>query len=107
VVPNTAFGQPTMAVDTQIFRVANRYRTSLSGTTLRPPWRRKLLKSVPTQFLQDAHHLADPARTLRLQGRASPIARPAPSPICAADRRKTRAERREASPIMFCDRSAP
>lgn len=54
VVLNTAFGQPTMAVDTHIFRVANRTGLAIGKTPLEVE--RKLLKSVPPDFLQDAHH---------------------------------------------------
>jgi endonuclease-3 len=54
VVMNTAFGEPTMAVDTHIFRVAN--RTGLApGKTVRIV-EDKLLKFVPAEFLKDAHH---------------------------------------------------
>jgi endonuclease-3 len=54
VVLNTAFGQATMAVDTHIFRVAN--RTGLApGKTVRSV-EDKLLKFVPPEYLQDAHH---------------------------------------------------
>ena len=54
VVLNTAFRQPTMAVDTHIFRVAN--RTGLApGKTVRAV-EDKLLKAVPSQYLMDAHH---------------------------------------------------
>jgi len=54
VVLNTAFGEPTIAVDTHIFRVAN--RTGLApGTNVREVEER-LLKRVPTEFRQDAHH---------------------------------------------------
>lgn len=54
VVLNTAFGEPTIAVDTHIFRVAN--RTGLApGKDVRAV-EDKLLKVVPAQFLQDAHH---------------------------------------------------
>ncbi|MDX2427948.1 MAG: endonuclease III [Xanthomonadales bacterium] len=54
VILNTAFGQPTMAVDTHIFRVANRTGLALGKTPL--IIERKLLKSVPEQFLLNAHH---------------------------------------------------
>ena len=54
VVLNTAFGQPTMAVDTHIFRVANRTGLAIGKTPL--IIERKLLKSIPPQFLLDAHH---------------------------------------------------
>ncbi len=54
VVMNTAFGEPTIAVDTHIFRVAN--RTGLApGKTVRIV-EDKLLKFVPAEFLKDAHH---------------------------------------------------
>lgn len=54
VVLNTAFGEPTIAVDTHIFRVAN--RTGLApGKNVREVEDR-LLKRVPAQFRQDAHH---------------------------------------------------
>jgi len=54
VILNTAFGQATMAVDTHIFRVANRTGLALGKTPL--VIERKLLKSIPRQFLLDAHH---------------------------------------------------
>jgi endonuclease-3 len=54
VILNTAFGEPTMAVDTHIFRVAN--RTGIArGKTVRAV-EDKLLKSIPPEFLKDAHH---------------------------------------------------
>lgn len=54
VVLNTAFGEPTMAVDTHIFRVAN--RTGLApGKDVRAV-EEGLLKAIPGQFLHDAHH---------------------------------------------------
>jgi endonuclease III len=54
VVLNTAFGEPTIAVDTHIFRVAN--RTGLApGKDVRAVEDR-LLKVVPAEFMQDAHH---------------------------------------------------
>lgn len=54
VILNTAFGQPTMAVDTHIFRVANRTGLALGKTPLIIEL--KLLKSIPEEFLLDAHH---------------------------------------------------
>ena len=54
VVLNTAFGQPTMAVDTHIFRVANRTGIAPGKTPLAVE--KGLLKQVPKEFLQDAHH---------------------------------------------------
>jgi endonuclease-3 len=54
VILNTAFGEATMAVDTHIFRVAN--RTGLArGKTVREV-EEKLLKFTPPEFLMDAHH---------------------------------------------------
>lgn len=54
VVLNTAFGHPTMAVDTHIFRVGN--RTGLAkGATVRAV-EDKLLKAVPAEYLLNAHH---------------------------------------------------
>lgn len=54
VVLNTAFGQPTMAVDTHIFRVANRTGIAPAKTPLAVE--QALLKNVDPMFLQDAHH---------------------------------------------------
>ncbi|KAA9132499.1 endonuclease III [Marinihelvus fidelis] len=67
VVLNTAFGQPTMAVDTHIFRVSNRTGLAPGKTPLAVE--KKLLKNVPAEFLQDAHHW------LILHGRYTCIAR--------------------------------
>ncbi|HMB58122.1 MAG TPA: endonuclease III [Arenimonas sp.] len=54
VVLNTAFGEPTMAVDTHIFRVAN--RTGLApGKTVRQV-EDSLIKAVPPEYQMDAHH---------------------------------------------------
>jgi endonuclease III len=54
VILNTAFGEPTIAVDTHIFRVAN--RTGLApGKTVRQV-EEKLLKFTPEEFRRDAHH---------------------------------------------------
>lgn len=89
VILNTAFGQPTIAVDTHIFRVAN--RTGLArGKTVRAV-EEKLLKLVPPEFLRDAHHW------LILHGRYVCKARRPACPTCAiADlceyRRKTKRE---------------
>lgn len=54
VVLNTAFGQPTMAVDTHIFRVANRTGIAKGKTPLAVE--QGLLKNIEPEFLQDAHH---------------------------------------------------
>jgi endonuclease III len=75
VVLNTAFGQPTIAVDTHIFRVANR-----TGLAPGPDVRKvedKLEKVIPKEFLQDAHHW------LILHGRYVCKARKPECPTCA------------------------
>lgn len=54
VVLNTAFGQPTMAVDTHIFRVSN--RTGLAPGKNVDAVELKLLKVIPKEYLMDAHH---------------------------------------------------
>jgi len=54
VILNTAFGEPTMAVDTHIFRVANRIGLAPGKTVLAVE--KKLLKVVPDEFRVDAHH---------------------------------------------------
>ncbi len=54
VVLNTAFGQPTVAVDTHIFRVAN--RTGIAPGKEPREVEDRLLKFTPPEFLQDAHH---------------------------------------------------
>ena len=54
VVLNTAFGEPTIAVDTHIFRVANRIGLAKGKTPLAVE--QKLLKVVPDEFKHDAHH---------------------------------------------------
>ncbi|GAB4186101.1 MAG: endonuclease III [Wenzhouxiangellaceae bacterium] len=54
VVLNTAFGQPTMAVDTHIFRVSNRTGLAPGKTPLAVE--KALLKRVPEPFLRNAHH---------------------------------------------------
>jgi len=71
VVLNTAFGEPTIAVDTHIFRVANRTGLATGRTPLEVE--RKLLKAVPEEFRKDAHHW------LILHGRYTCTAR---SPKC-------------------------
>lgn len=74
VILNTAFGHATMAVDTHIFRVAN--RTGLApGKTVREV-EDKLLKFVPAEFLKDAHHW------LILHGRYVCKARNPACPVC-------------------------
>ncbi|HKB84487.1 MAG TPA: endonuclease III [Burkholderiales bacterium] len=54
VVLNTAFGQPTIAVDTHIFRVAN--RTGIAPGRNVVEVEKRLLKFVPEEFRRDAHH---------------------------------------------------
>src|SRR5690554_7297153 len=54
VVLNTAFGQPTMAVDTHIFRLANRINLAPGKTVLEVE--KNLLRLVPKEYLLDAHH---------------------------------------------------
>jgi endonuclease-3 len=54
VVLNTAFGHPTMAVDTHIFRVANRIGLAKGKTPLAVEL--ELLKNIESEFIQDAHH---------------------------------------------------
>ncbi len=67
VVLNTAFGQPTIAVDTHIFRVSN--RTGIAPGKNVDIVEQKLMKFVPTEFRLDAHHW------LILHGRYTCIAR--------------------------------
>lgn len=74
VVLNTAFGEPTMAVDTHIFRVSN--RTGLApGKTVRAV-EDLLVRVVPEEFLRDAHHW------LILHGRYVCKARKPECPAC-------------------------
>ncbi|WP_293267475.1 endonuclease III [Neptunomonas sp.] len=54
VVLNTAFGQPTMAVDTHIFRVGNRTKIAPGKNVI--DVEKKLLKVIPKEFLVDSHH---------------------------------------------------
>jgi endonuclease-3 len=71
VVLNTAFGVPTIAVDTHIFRVSN--RTGIAPGKDVDAVEHKLMKLVPAEFLLDAHHW------LILHGRYTCIAR---KPLC-------------------------
>lgn len=71
VVLNTAFGQPTMAVDTHIFRVSNRTGLATGKTVLAVE--AKLLERLPAAYLIDAHHY------LILHGRYTCKAR---TPLC-------------------------
>ena len=54
VILNTAFGEPTIAVDTHIFRVAN--RTGLAAAKTPDEIEDQLMKVVPEKYLLDAHH---------------------------------------------------
>ena len=67
VILNTAFGQPTIAVDTHIFRLGNRIGLAPGKTPLEVEL--KLMKAVPPAYLHDAHHL------LILHGRYVCVAR--------------------------------
>ncbi|HYN53175.1 MAG TPA: endonuclease III [Methylotenera sp.] len=72
VILNTAFGEPTIAVDTHLFRLGNRIKLATGKTVLEVE--KKYLKTIPKEFMQDAHHL------LILHGRYVCIAR---KPKCA------------------------
>ena len=55
VVLNTAFGEPTIAVDTHLFRLGNRIKLATGKTVL--DVEKKYIKTIPAEFMQDAHHL--------------------------------------------------
>lgn len=74
VILNTAFGQPTIAVDTHIFRVANRTRLARGKTPLEVEQR--LTRLTPQEFRKDAHHW------LILHGRYVCKARKPECPTC-------------------------
>jgi endonuclease-3 len=74
VVLNTAFGEPTIAVDTHIFRVSNRTGLAPGKTPLQVE--QKLLKMVPEAYRKDAHHW------LILHGRYTCKARKPSCPEC-------------------------
>ena len=74
VILNTAFGQATIAVDTHIFRVANRIGLASGKTPLAVE--KQLLENVPKAFLHDAHHW------LILHGRYVCTARKPQCPTC-------------------------
>ena len=89
VILNTAFGEPTIAVDTHIFRVANRTGLAKGKTPLEVE--KRLTKLTPEEFLKDAHHW------LILHGRYVCKARRPDCPACAIAewceyRPKTKAE---------------
>ncbi len=73
VILNTAFGHPTMAVDTHIFRIGN--RTGIAKGKNVVEVEKKLLRFIPKEFMIDAHHW------LILHGRYICVAR---KPKCAA-----------------------
>ena len=75
VILNTAFGQPTIAVDTHIFRVSNRTGLAPGKTPLEVE--RKLLRTTPEKYRQGAHHW------LILHGRYTCKARKPACPECA------------------------
>jgi len=72
VILNTAFGQPTIAVDTHLFRLGNRIKLAPGKTVL--DVEKKYLKTIPAEYMKDAHHL------LILHGRYTCTAR---KPKCA------------------------
>jgi endonuclease-3 len=74
VVLNVAFGEPTIAVDTHVFRVANRTGLARGATPLAVEM--KLLKATPPAYLQHAHHW------LILHGRHVCLARKPRCPKC-------------------------
>jgi endonuclease III len=74
VVLNTAFGQPTVAVDTHIFRVAN--RTGIAPGRTPREVEDRLLRLTPPEYLKDAHHW------LILHGRYVCLARKPGCPQC-------------------------
>lgn len=55
VILNTAFDQPTIAVDTHLFRLGNRTKLATGKNVLQVE--NKYLKTIPKEFLKDAHHL--------------------------------------------------
>lgn len=72
VILNTAFGEPTIAVDTHLFRLGNRIKLATGKTVLEVE--KKYMKTIPAEFMHDAHHL------LILHGRYTCTAR---KPKCA------------------------
>ena len=55
VILNTVFGQPTIAVDTHLFRLGNRTKLATGKNVLQVE--QKYLKTIPKEFMHDAHHL--------------------------------------------------
>lgn len=72
VILNTAFGEPTIAVDTHLFRLGNRIKLATGKNVLEVE--KKYLKTIPAEYMKDAHHL------LILHGRYTCTAR---RPKCA------------------------
>ncbi len=78
VILNTAFGKPTIAVDTHLFRLGNRINLAPGKNVLEVE--KKYLRTIPKEFMQDAHHL------LILHGRYTCTARkPKCGQCCIAD----------------------
>lgn len=78
VILNTAFGEPTIAVDTHLFRLGNRIKLAPGKTVLEVE--KKYLKTIPKVYLKTAHHL------LILHGRYTCIARkPRCTQCCIAE----------------------
>jgi endonuclease-3 len=89
VILNTAFGEPTIAVDTHIFRVSNRTGIAKGKTPLEVE--KRLVRLTPDEFKKDAHHW------LILHGRYTCKARKPECPVCVISdlceyRHKTPAE---------------
>jgi endonuclease-3 len=103
VVLNVAFGQATIAVDTHIFRVAN--RTGLAPGKTPHAVEAGLLKFTPPEFRHDAHHW------LILHGRYTCVARTPKCPQCIIEdlceyRHKTKATVEKAPPRRITSRAA-
>ena len=78
VILNTAFGEPTIAVDTHLFRLGNRTKLATGKNVLQVE--QKYLRTIPKEFLHDAHHL------LILHGRYTCTARnPKCGECCSVD----------------------
>ena len=91
VILNTAFGEPTIAVDTHLFRLGNRINLAPGKTVLEVE--KKYLKTIPKAFMQDAHHL------LILHGRYTCTARkPKCGQCCIADLCEYKAKEFDAVP---------
>ncbi len=91
VVLNTAFGKPTIAVDTHIFRVANRIGLAQGSTPLAVE--KQLLEIIPKVYLHDAHHW------LILHGRYVCVARKPKCPTCLINDLCEYANKTKADPL--------